>query len=83
MSVRGGARLFSGGIGSIAASPLGFLPYFIGSIQHRLPNREANLLRGIEINHQLKLFRLLGQYFSLPRSRDHATPAGRLQAGVG
>jgi hypothetical protein len=46
----------------ILASPLVFLPSlddFIGSIQHRLRNRQADLLGGFEIDHQLKLRRLL------------------------
>jgi hypothetical protein len=43
-------------------TPLGFLPSFdhlIRSIQHRLWNRQADLLRRLEINHQLELCRLL------------------------
>jgi hypothetical protein len=47
---------------SILASPLGFLPsldHFSRSIQHRLRNRQTDLLGRFQIDHELKLGRLL------------------------
>jgi hypothetical protein len=40
------------------------LNHFIGSIQHRLRNGQANLFRRLEINHQLDLHRLFGEEIS-------------------
>ena len=47
-----------GEFNSILASPLGFLPsldHLICPIQHRLRNVQADLLRRLEIDHQLDL----------------------------
>jgi hypothetical protein len=46
----------------LLAAQLGFLPsldHSIRSIQHRLRNRETDLLRCFQIDHQLELLRLL------------------------
>jgi hypothetical protein len=54
-------RLTEGEFSSILAEQLGFLPsldYFIRSIQHRLRDRHADLLRRLQIDHQLKPCRL-------------------------
>ena len=60
----GQLRLFSN---PATPTPLGFLPSFdhlIRSIQHRLWNRQADLLCRLEINHQLELGRLLHRKIS-------------------
>ena len=79
------SKLIEGEISSILASRLGFLPsldHFIRSRQHIRWNRQADLLRGFEINHELKLRWLLygqiSRLCSLQNLVDHrrAAPVG-------
>ena len=56
-----------GEINSILAAQLGLLPLlndFIRSRQHVRRNREADLLGGFEIDHELELYRLLHRKIS-------------------
>jgi hypothetical protein len=58
--------LFDGEISSILASPRGFLPsldQLIRSGEHLRRNLNADLLRRLQINHQLKLCGLLDWKF--------------------
>jgi hypothetical protein len=50
------------------------LDHSIRPIQHRLRNREADLLRGLEIDHQLKLRRLLHRQVSRLGTLEDSVP---------